>query len=80
MTHLGYFDISFLSLCMINLQSYIRFYKVNWNEDALGERLHDAMIQPDQRCLMQGTVHLFIGDRTTSYEITNILTRHVRMI
>jgi hypothetical protein len=53
---------------------------MNKNEGALGKRLHEAIVQPTKRYFMQGTVHLFIGDRTTSYEITNVPTIFVHMI
>jgi hypothetical protein len=81
LTHLRNFNVTFLIFHIINLQLYIRFYKVDKNEGALGKRLHEAIIvQPTKGYFMQGAVHLFIGDRTTSYAITNMPTRFVHMI
>jgi hypothetical protein len=80
LTHLRNFNITLLPFHIINLQSYLRFYKVNKNECVLGKRLHVAIIQPIKRYFMQDTFHLFIGDHTTLYEITNMPTRFAHMI
>jgi hypothetical protein len=44
LTHLRYLNILFPLFYIINLQSYLWFYKVNWNEDVLEKRLHEAII------------------------------------
>jgi hypothetical protein len=80
LSHLRNFNNTFLPFHIINLQSYLWFYKVNKNECALGKRLHEAIIQPTKRYFMQGTVHLFIGDCTTSYETTNMPITLVHVI
>jgi hypothetical protein len=36
-------------------------------EDVLGERLHEVISQSSKMYFMQGIVHLFIGNRATSY-------------
>jgi hypothetical protein len=79
-SHLKYFNISFLPFHIINKQSYLRLYKVNKNEGALGKELHEVVIQPIEKYFMQGIAHLFIGDHTTSYEITCMPTRIVHRI
>jgi hypothetical protein len=80
LTHLRYLNILFPLFYIINLQSYIWFYKVNWNEDVLEKRLHEAIIQPTKMYFMEYTVHLFIGYRTTSYEITCMTIEMIHMI
>jgi hypothetical protein len=43
------------------------------------KRLHESVVQPCKKVLYAVHVHLFIGDRTTSYEIINMPTRLVYM-
>jgi hypothetical protein len=80
LTHLRCLNIPFLPFHMINLQSYLRPFKVSYREGALEKGLHEATVQSSKSYLIQGTVHLFIGECTTSYEITNMFVRSVRMI
>jgi hypothetical protein len=80
LTHLRHINIPFLPFHIINLQSYLQLYRMSQNKGALGKRLHEVVIQPSKRYLMQGTDHLFIRDRTASYEIINMPTRFVHMI
>jgi hypothetical protein len=49
LTYIFYFNIIFLPFHIINLQSYIRFYKVNKSEGALRKGLQEAIIQPTKK-------------------------------
>jgi hypothetical protein len=51
LSYLFYFNIIFLPFHIINLQSYLRFYKVNKSEGALGKGLHEAIIQLTKKVL-----------------------------
>jgi hypothetical protein len=64
-----YINITFLPFLIMSLQSYLRLYRMNWNESTLEKRLHTAIAQSFKRYFMQGTVHLFIEKRTPSYKI-----------
>ena len=44
------------------------------------KELHSAIISLQKRYIMQGTVHLIIGERKTSYGITNMSVRPVCMV
>jgi hypothetical protein len=61
LTHLRYSNISFLSHLMINLQSYLRFYKVSYTEGTLGKILHQAIVQSDKKKV------LYAGHRSSIY-------------
>jgi hypothetical protein len=81
LTRLRYFHITFSPFHIMNLHMYLRFHKVNWNEGDLGKKLHKTIIQSAQkRYFMHGTIHLFIVECTSSYEITYIPIGTVRRI
>jgi hypothetical protein len=75
LTHLRCLNIPFLPFDTINLQSYLWPFEVSYSEGALEKGLHGAIIQSSKRYFTQGTIHLFIGECTTSYKIINMSVR-----
>jgi hypothetical protein len=80
LTHLRYFNISLLPFSYNKFTIAPSVLQSELEQRCSRKILHETINQPTKRYFMQGTVHLFIGYRTTSYEITNMPTRSVHMI
>jgi hypothetical protein len=62
-------SITYSPFCKLTLQLYLWFFRDNYNEGVVERKLHNNC-SIRQKVLYVGTIKLFIGNRTASYEIT----------